>query len=431
MNLRTARVSVAASLLLRGLPLACVLITIVFCCCSQLSAENRGKPGYVECKEPVDFVALFDPATLATVRHLACGETVSILGENSGQLAKVRTTTGTEGFVNSSLLHEGSHPMPQALMDFLANGYRNMCTKKDKDPSPACLDNYINSLKFREIQFLAGQSPKDAVSGFLVEVNRNGCEASAKCDVIYVAPQLGTSLARVDPENPPGLEGLAAIVSIDKAKRGETGWRIVLEFDGTLDSVAGGSDNVQIGAWDSVLGLKVNGRDYMYHVASQMYFDVVAAQEAQKQREEQAEKEQERKQEIQLAAFKKLGLHSGQSQAQVKNILAALGFRNHTNWTSDQRIWACGTDGWKDGYFYTGCLASREGKDRILAVFEIARRVRDSDTGAIHEVKTGRLFMVKYGLGPTDAETEIPMLIVGGADDKATVAQHRLIYAKF
>jgi hypothetical protein len=162
-----------------------------------------------------------------------------------------------------------------------------------------------------------------------------------------------------------------------------------------------------------------------------MYFDVVAAQEAQNKREEQAQKEEEKKQQVQRAAFKRLGLHSGQSQAQVKGILTALGFRNHTRWSSDRPIWDCGTDGWKDGYLTTGCLASREGKDRILAVFEIARRVRDPDTGVVHEIKTDTLFMIQYGLGPTNVETEIPMLTLGGGDEKASVAQRRLVYAKF
>src|SRR5208283_1412802 len=48
MNPRMFPVSVAASLLRRGLPLACVMTAIVLCCCGQLSAENKALKGDLE-----------------------------------------------------------------------------------------------------------------------------------------------------------------------------------------------------------------------------------------------------------------------------------------------------------------------------------------------------------------------------------------------
>ena len=47
-NPRPIRVSVAASLLRRGLPLACVVTTFVLCCCGQVSAENKALKGDLE-----------------------------------------------------------------------------------------------------------------------------------------------------------------------------------------------------------------------------------------------------------------------------------------------------------------------------------------------------------------------------------------------
>lgn len=48
MNPRMFPVSVAASLLRRGPPLACVMTAIVLCCCGQLSAENKALKGDLE-----------------------------------------------------------------------------------------------------------------------------------------------------------------------------------------------------------------------------------------------------------------------------------------------------------------------------------------------------------------------------------------------
>ncbi len=101
-------------------------------------------------------------------------------------------------------------------------------------------------------------------------------------------------------------------------------------------------------------------------------------------------------------AFQSLGLHSGQSQAKVKSILRTHGFINDTH----DAVWTCGigatlgfllTDGWQpSGHYVTGCYSKRDGKDQVLAIFELARRHRDPDTGFIHEVRTDHLSIVRY-----------------------------------
>jgi hypothetical protein len=74
------------------------------------SAAQEGRKGYVECARGIGFVALFssaEPSTINTMQRIPCGDPVGILGEPIGQFTRVRTKSDQEGFVNSSLLHEG------------------------------------------------------------------------------------------------------------------------------------------------------------------------------------------------------------------------------------------------------------------------------------------------------------------------------------
>jgi hypothetical protein len=97
-------------------------------------------------------------------------------------------------------------------------------------------------------------------------------------------------------------------------------------------------------------------------------------------------------------AFIALGIHSGQSQAQVKSILSANGFGPLAQVPGNYGPWNCSTEGWKEGMFQTGCM-SRSRQSQVVLMFMMARRYRDPDSASIYEVREDKLFMVQFGYG--------------------------------
>jgi hypothetical protein len=96
-----------------------------------------------------------------------------------------------------------------------------------------------------------------------------------------------------------------------------------------------------------------------------------------------------------------LGLHSGQSQSQVKAILAAHGF--HSRVVPDQlqgkvtKIgpWNCASDGWKNGKWTTGCV-SQKGTVEVSLIFELGRLYRNADTAQLQQVRTDNLIFAQF-----------------------------------
>lgn len=90
-----------------------------------------------------------------------------------------------------------------------------------------------------------------------------------------------------------------------------------------------------------------------------------------------------------------LGLHSEQSQAQVKTILAAHGYRRLQDEPGQYGPWNCSSGGWKGGQWTTSCI-SQKGDVTLRLYFELGRMHRDADTGALQQVRTDRLLFANF-----------------------------------
>jgi hypothetical protein len=103
-----------------------------------------------------------------------------------------------------------------------------------------------------------------------------------------------------------------------------------------------------------------------------------------------------------------LGLHSGETQARVKAMLAEHGYHAaDPSFTYDARlpgIWFCFSAGWQGGEWDTGCVA-RKGDISVQLFFELGKLYRNPDTAELYQVKTDRLVRADFKVEVTEYET--------------------------
>jgi hypothetical protein len=151
--------------------------------------------------------------------------------------------------------------------------------------------------------------------------------------------------------------------------------------------------NVNHGGWYDVLltrtpshaGSSIQQSTYRY--VGNSYQDVaVTAREEKKARDEAMERRS-------LALS--LGLHSGQSQATVRAILAARGYHRLQDEPGQNGPWNCTSGGWKDGQWTTSCI-SQKGDVTLRLLFELGEMHRNADTGALQQERTDRLLFASF-----------------------------------
>jgi TonB family protein len=286
---------------------------------------------------------------------------------------------------------------PQAMIDYVrtllevnCHENKNRWDAKVLDES-SCVDERVNSERFRRLQFKNELAPRSYGEGevtlprplneptdygWLVEFYTDGCEAKKDCLVLFVVFR---------PEN-------------------HQNWWVSLSYKGTLQSpsvcpkvfAAPCASSAGQEPWSgSKVALSLNGHTWIYAEESGSYWD--ADEYAKERKQEDAKEEAETKAADQKvrAAFLTLGLHSGQSQAQVKQILLQQGF---SPWQCDSSVmqcvapWRCGTDN-------AGTIqcASTRGKTMLLLFFSPTGS-RDQDTG--RSIITGRVLVaVGFNVG--------------------------------
>jgi hypothetical protein len=99
--------------------------------------------------------------------------------------------------------------------------------------------------------------------------------------------------------------------------------------------------------------------------------------------------------------FKALGLRKGQSQAEVKSILLAHGFKSVISPENARRLgeppapWHCEGRS-ADDNIEALCASKDQDSNDLIVTFIMFRRYRDPDTGRAHQVRIDRLIDVFY-----------------------------------
>jgi hypothetical protein len=89
-----------------------------------------------------------------------------------------------------------------------------------------------------------------------------------------------------------------------------------------------------------------------------------------------------------------LGLHSWQTQAHVKTILAAHGYHSVSK-VEESGPWNCASNGWSGGQWNTSCI-SQKGDITIKLIFELGKMYRNANTGTLQQVRTDRLIYAQF-----------------------------------
>ena len=293
---------------------------------------------------------------------------------------------------------------PQSLIDFVKGSLERYCIANSGEPDPAaCIAQHMNSAKYRRLQFfIRNMDPEDGHDyGWLIEFNINDCEIKANCTVGFAIPKVGKiaggqpawcagTSACLEYSSPNDPNSLAANAAVENARQLKNGWWFALNSRGTLQSVTIARGMTQLTPTYSAIALTLNGHTWRYYADGGYYYD----EDENREKLAKAQKQQLQKEQNQLddrrKAFRELGLHRLQSQAQVKSLLTAHGFAPWQCQTT-REDWERDTTGelMLLSGFPTKCSASRHvglpNQDNVILVFAnshrlvVARYARASD----------------------------------------------------